>query len=760
MDEPIQNTLFSEQDLADEQGDGRIVINSRCQLLMSGEDRIVMVLGVVLAYYRKGDRVSEAHAMVSLVAMGHAKQNEVALAFGCSDRSVRRYKEHFAASGLAALGRPSGYPAGKPRLKESRVREIEQLKAEGLSNRAIAARMGVDEKAIRKQLKRLGWKSRESVLPGLEEGKSTDSKPPEEQEALSTEGSASPCMTPCSVSDDVAKAADPNTPIQAEESPKGTTSFSLDTDPLHRVNDRLLASQGLITDAMPIFASGKAIPGGGVLLAVPIILASGVLDCATDIYGSLGPAFHGLRTTIMTFLLMALLRIKRPEGLKECSPCTLGRILGLDRIMEVKTLRGKLAKLASSGRATEFGRVVAKRHIEAHGEDLGFLYVDGHVRVYSGKQEIPKAHVTRLRISLPATTDYFLNDEHGDPLFVVTAPANAGLTKMLSPVMDEAKSLIPGRRLTVVFDRGGYCYDLFKKLIADDVDILTYRKGPHVPVAKENFHACPIKIKGKDLTYQLADGEVILCEGLTLRQITRLCENGHQTTILTSRRDLDAAEVAFRMFERWRQENFFKYMRQEFALDALVDYDTEPDDVMRDVPNPVWRGLDAQLRKARTELEKLCAIFGLNIILDKENLRGILKPLKTKKTANTSTEGAFIEAEGEVRKLSVERKHLTDVLKMAAYRAESDLFRMLHPFYARNEDEGRTLIQSAFSSAADLEVTDTELKVTLAPLSSPHRSKAIAKLCQELNKTPVCYPGTKLILRYAVAEQDMETGQL
>lgn len=368
-------------------------------------------------------------------------------------------------------------------------------------------------------------------------------------------------------------------------------------------------------------------------------------------------------------------------------------------------------------------------------------------------------------------------------MFVVTAQANAGLTKMLSPIMDEAKTLIPGRRLTVVFDRGGYCFDLFKKLIKDEVDILTYRKGTHEAVPVEAFHACPIQRKGKTLTYQLADEEVTLCEGLTLRQVTRLCENGHQTTILTSRRDLATSEVAFRMFERWRQENFFKYMREEFALDALVDYDTEPDDAARDVPNPVWRGLDAQLRKARAELERLCARFGLDVMLDKENLRGILKPLKAKKTANTDMEGAFIEAArntvdlekardavprrvpigqvsaGEVRKLAVERKHLTSVLKMAAYRAESDLFRMLKPFYARNEDEGRTLIQSAFNSAADLAVTATELRVTLAPLSSSHRSKAISKLCQELNKTPVHYPGTKLILRFAVAEQDVKTGQ-
>ena len=72
----------------------------------------------------------------------------------------------------------------------------------------------------------------------------------------------------------------------------------------------------------------------------------------------------------------------------------------------------------------------------------------------------------------------------------------------------------------------------------------------------------------------LADQGVLLLGGkLRLRQVTRLSDDGqHQTPILTSRRDLPAVEVAYRMFERWRQENFFKYLREEYALDALVDY--------------------------------------------------------------------------------------------------------------------------------------------------------------------------------------------
>ena len=104
---------------------------------------------------------------------------------------------------------------------------------------------------------------------------------------------------------------------------------------------------------------------------------------------------------------MALLRIKRPEGLKERVPQDLGRVLGLDRAPEVKTLRRKLARLGSFGRATDFGRALSRHRVARRGAALGFLYVDGHVRVYHGEKTLPKAHVTRMRIALPATTDYW-----------------------------------------------------------------------------------------------------------------------------------------------------------------------------------------------------------------------------------------------------------------------------------------------------------------------------------------------------------------
>lgn len=109
--------------------------------------------------------------------------------------------------------------------------------------------------------------------------------------------------------------------------------------------------------------------------------------------------------------------------------------------------------------------------------------------------------------------------------------------------------------------------------------------------------------------------------------------------------------------------------------------------------------------------------------------------------------------EGEVIQLAAERKHLTDLLKMIAYQAEGDLLHILTSHYRRSENEGRTLIQNALASPGDIAVTETELRVSLKPLSSPHRTHALAALCEQLNKTKTRFPGSRLCLHLTVQKE-------
>jgi hypothetical protein len=477
-------------------------------------------------------------------------------------------------------------------------------------------------------------------------------------------------------------------------------------------------------------------------------------------------------------LLMPLLRIKRPEALKEHSPPDLGRLVGLDRAPEVKTLRRKLTRLASLGRAEEFGRALARRRVASHSAALGFLYVDGHVRAYHGGREIPKTHVARIRLAMPATTDYWINDARGDPVLVLTAQANAGLVEMLPPVLDEVRKLLGDRRVTVVFDRGGWSPKLFAKMIADGFDVLTYRKQPFRKVARHAFVERTETFDDRKVTYRLADQRVKLrrCKPM-LRQVTRLSDNGHQTSIITSRTDLADVEVAFRMFERWKQENFFKYLREEYALDALADHRAEQDDPERDVPNPKRKAIDAEVAAVRAEVANHMARCGLGpasaikllaMAAGKSSRRStpeiaaVFSSLKrymslVRRQAKVPQRVPVRDVvQGSVVKLATERKHITNVLKMTAFQMETTLVRLVTPHYKRADDEVRTLVQTALASAADLDLTDTELRVTLAPLSSPHRSRAISALCDELNKSSVAFPGTNLRLRFAIADQHAE----
>ncbi|MGC2703432.1 MAG: putative transposase, partial [Candidatus Acidiferrales bacterium] len=575
---------------------GTVFVNDRVCIQTEEDQRVISVHGVVFSHYSIKDRTAEAYAMVLLFESGYADQNDIARCFGYSARSLRRYQERLRAGGLGALARPRGRPSGHKK-NQKRDQTILRLKTKGMSNRWIAGRLGLSETAVRKSLCRLGWKSDpEPDLPFLPEADSQA-----ERATVTVSGLI-----------EIPPSAAEQPPRQRAQFLTDSAAKSLDANPLDRSMDRLLAAMGLLDDALPVFASARSLPRAGVLLAIPTLVASGLLSTAEKIYGSLGPSFYGLRTTLVAYVLLALLRIPQPEALKEYQPGELGRIVGLDRMPEVKTLRRKLACLASLKGSYQLGREIARQRIAERGKVLGFLYVDGHVRAYHGKHTIPKAYVTRMHLAAPASTDYWVNDQRGDPLFVVTADANAGMTRMLLPVLREVRELLgPSRHSTVVFDRGGWSPQLFRDLLSMGFDVLTYRKGRTRHIAEKRFTWHRARLDGRRVEYLLHDQPVRFLNGkLRLRQVTRLTETGHQTPMVTSRWDLRAIIVAHRMFERWRQENFFKYLREEYLIDALVDYQVEPDDPNRSVPNPARKAVEKEIHTARVHLKKLRQSYG------------------------------------------------------------------------------------------------------------------------------------------------------
>jgi len=736
-----------------------VVINPRCSLRIDDDQRVIVVGGLPVHHYRAEDAVAEAYAMVFLVDSGFAQQTDVARAFAVSVRTIGRHQKRYAHGGMTALGREEGWRRGRRRIPSKRLRTIEMLKSQGMGNRAIAHRLGVSENAIRK------------LVGPSKPAESTQLALPAVQTATK-KSAAVACATPSGAVEekegDTGSVATPEAANDDEPVP-----MSLDRDASDRTHDRQLAYLGLLDDAAPLFCDGSSIPGAGVLLALPCLVESGLFRISRKLYGDMGPAFYGLRTTLLTLLLMALLRIKRPEHLKEKDPAAFGRLLGLDRAPEVKTLRRRLTRLAAQHCAEQLGAELARRRVDQRGHLMGFLYVDGHVRAYHGERTISSnAYVARRHLAMPASTDYWINDSSGDPLLVITGEVDAALTKAMPRLLREVRDVVGQRKVTIVFDRGGWSPQLFAAMIKDGFDVLTCRKGRCRRINERRFIRRRAKFDGRLVDYLLHDQPVRFLKGrLRLRQVTRLCDDGHQTNVITSRWDLRVIEVAYRMFERWRQENFFKYMREEFLLDALIDYQIEPEDPTRTIPNPERRALDKEIRAARADLARLERELGAAAANNRERRRPTMRGFKIAhgklgkqlRKARARVNQLFekrrnVPKRVEVRelneravvKLATERKHLTDIIKMVAYQAESDLLALLRPHYARVDQEGRTLLHELFSAAGDIRVSDSELNITLAPLSSPHRTRAAEALCEILNKTATIFPGSRLRVRYAV----------
>src|SRR5262245_547223 len=598
-----------------------VVINARCSLRIEADQRVIVVAGLPVHHYRAEDRVAEAYAMVFLVESGFAQQTDVARAFARSVRTVRRYQERYGQGGMTALGREEGWRRGRRRISERRLRTIETLKSQGMSNRAIAHRLGVSEKAIRK-LVGPSKPAESAQIAFAEITAAAVGKPP-----ATPEPPAQLTGNATSLAADGAGDCDPITAPADDDEP---VPMSLDSDASDRTFDRQLAHLGLLDDAAPRFREGASVPGAGVLLAVPCLVDSGLFRISRRLYGEIGPAFYGLRTTLLTLLLMALLRIKRPEQLKERDPAAFGRLLGLDRAPEVKTLRRRLTRLAAHHCAEQLGAELARLRVDQRGHLMGFLYVDGHVRAYHGHRAITsKAYVPRRHLAMPASTDYWINDRSGDPLLVITGDVDAALTKALPRLLGEVRDLVGERRVTIVFDRGGWSPRLFGTMIKDGFDLLTYRKGWCRRINARRFIRRRAELDGRSVDYLLHDQPVGFLKGkLRLRQVTRLCDDGHQTQVITSRWDLRDIEVADRMFERWRQENFFKYMREEFLLDALIDYQIEPEDPTRTIPNPKRRALDKAIRAGRADLAKLEREYGAAAADNTERRRPTMRGFK------------------------------------------------------------------------------------------------------------------------------------
>jgi len=691
--------------------------------------------GVPLFCHATDDVIGRRVAAAQIAALGLAKQSELSAALGVDRTTLYRQQRRFEADGIGGLVNEKRGPKGPHKLTEPLLKSAQQMLEEGKSKRATAVCLGVSEGTMRNAI-RQGW---------LWEGGGRAEAVAEKVETGSQPGDRS-----------------------------GQNAATVLGVATRRGLDRLLARVGKLEEALPQFEASMAVAGAGALVALPALLKLGLLE-AGAVYGRLKKGFYGLHSTLLCLAFMALLHIRNPERLQFEPPGELGVLLGLDRAPEVKTIRRKLHELAQAGKAQQFSGALAARWVKQARRAVGVLYVDGHVRVYHGaKHRLTKAHVARRNLSMPAIIDYWVNDKNAEPLFVVTGTVNEKLiAAMKGRVLPEVRALVgPGRRVMIVFDREGWSPKWFKELDQQGFEVLSYRKGPYRLWPRRWFEVVGGQVEGRRVEYELAERTVRVYAGLTMREVRRLRSDGLQTAVLTTHTGMRGLEVAWRMFERWRQENFFRYMREHFSLDALIDRGAEAVEAGRTVVNPKRRRLDKALAKLRAELRDLQSRYGRRAVENKESQRPTVRGFKIANGKLGSRIRALrgeyeqllarrrqepkrvaveeLDEEDRIVQLKPEAKHLTDTIKMLAYRAETALLQLLGPGYARSEEEGRALVRAVLRSPADV-LPNTQaglLRVRLLGMPNARSNTAVTQLCQRLNEAQVKYPGTQLTLRF------------
>lgn len=280
------------------------------------------------------------------------------------------------------------------------------------------------------------------------------------------------------------------------------------------------------------------------LFSLPALLSNGLLHKSEE-YFEFPNGYYGLPSLLIILAFLVLLRVKSLEGVRYMPPLA------------------------------------------------GYLYVDGHVRVYYGKKtKLPRRYVSRERLCLGGMTDYWINDALGQPFFVVSTALTGGLLSMLreeiiprvledvanQPSLASLEADQALHRFVVLFDREGYSPDFFEEMfLKHRVACITYKKYPGDDWPESKFSEEEVVFKnGEKLTMKLAQEYLDISRYFWVREIRKLSENGHQTAVLSTNYKADRGEIAAGMFQRWSQENFFKYMMENFGIDRLIEYETRP----------------------------------------------------------------------------------------------------------------------------------------------------------------------------------------
>lgn len=727
--------------------------------------RTIIIGAAKVMQYPINDRFYNNTAAALLTDLG-CVQKDVAKALKIHRNTISRISENVAKYGLEALVDSRDGSPGPRKMTPQVIKHIDRLYGKGLSpqeiHKELSKKNAISLRSIQRHIKEIHKKQHQDhkespkaeqcllALSYESESKCQEESPVEAQSSLSASENDG---TPVSLQD-VFLSGDTENDEESAGVPPSEDSEALSESSLK--NDFLDFSAELPKSPGFDIEEGNGISYAGAFLAMPYLNLIGILPLAWKLYGKaskLGGKIYGLIHAILSYFFLNFLGFDNLEAFKTVDREGFRRLIGALSSPTVKTLRGKLGVISSLGKGYEFLKNLAKRYCVIGMLELGVLYLDGHFIPYFGKRDMGKGYYTMRRLAHPGRTQHFVNDRNGRPLFFLLREANESFVKIIPELIRETHELIGKKQVTFVFDRGGQSGGLFKEIEEGGDLFITYKKGKFRSMPGGAFRSCKTEYyrwgKKFEKIYDLWEGTIKIA-GYGKARLILVKKNGHQTPVITNDRMRSAIDIISLMFDRWRQENFFKYMAANYSIDELVTHE-EHEIKPALVANPQWHELEKKIRDTRKKITvmergigKFVAKGGDGKAYDDERKSpfvqkmAALKRMKTRlnKLKEDQKQCSAKISPSEIGKdvcttIPQEGKIILDAVKLAVYNAEEWLLEIMQQYY-RDWRDPRPIVRMIIQQKGDIQVNNGVVKVTLHKFGNPSYQKAAQGLCEAL----------------------------
>lgn len=576
-------------------------VRSRLEVVDSQDQRSIFLNGHLTARYTCSDKGTERVLATQLAEVLPLPDSRIASAFGMHPVTLSRFCGQVRSGGAAALMPRKTGPKGPSKMTPKVQARCRELRKQELSFRDIAKRVSQGGRRI-------------SYVTVATLFKADEAKPKQQPLPIEVEATPQP-EQPVTMEPEQAR-AEPERPVPTEPEQAAPTP----------------APEEPVTMDAASFAEPRTTRYAGALMLYAGLARLDLWSVFRQLGAEAGPSRrYGWAQTLATIVFCFALRFRSIEDFKNARRGDIGVLISEEEGPTVLSLRGKVKALAESVDPVSVSRELFKRYLAIEPVWEGLYFVDGHFCPYYGIQPTPKGWDAKRRLAVKGHTDVYIHDARGRALFFFSQPLNDSLARVIPGAVEEIRRAHGPGPFTLVFDRGGYSGDAFRFLEEQGIGFITYLKGRKARrrYSQKQFRVGWFRFEGRRYVYRLFEKTTRVARAGMIRTVLFLGDDGQQIPVLTNLTpSSNAAKVVHCLRLRWRQENDFKYLREHYAIDQIIQYGADQETQDRLVPNPRRKALKQEVHTFTQQIQALEAQLGRALNDNDESRRPTARGIK------------------------------------------------------------------------------------------------------------------------------------